>query len=49
MAQQLPPVTSAHLQPNSRRPTDNCPAWMTQNNESKKMGFEQKDTNQEDT
>ena len=51
MVQQLPPVPSGNtpLQPNTRRKFDNCPAWMTLNNESEKMGFEEKDTNTEDT
>ena len=50
MAQQLPPVPSEKTpsQPNPRRPMDNFPAWMTQNNEVKKVRFEEKETNLED-
>ena len=44
MAQQLPsmPNGNAPLQPNTRKKIDNRPAWMTQNNESEKMRFEEK-------
>ena len=51
MTQQLPPMPNgnAPLQSNARRQIENRPAWMTQNNESEKMGFEEKDTNTEDT
>ena len=50
MAQNLPPLPSedAPAHPNSRRPMNNFPSRMTHNNEGKRMGFEDQDTNPED-